>query len=148
MKKNENVHLMLIQNCFILCVCFPALNFTEIHANLICTDKFSRRGKMVFFLPIFIIYRYKLIMLTFINPPIIWICAIGSNNGVKMNIFCVTPQVMPVWNISWESSVPFQHISLFLRVNKEGLCDGTNIRGIIFLIISFLWFLEWRKNRH
>ena len=49
-----------------------------------------------------------------------------------MNIFGVTPQVMAGWNISWESSVPFQHISLFLRVNKEGLCDGTNIGGIIF----------------
>ena len=39
-------------------------------------------------------------------------------------------------------------ISLFLRVNNEGLCDGTKVRGIVLLAISFFRFLEWRKNRH
>ena len=39
-------------------------------------------------------------------------------------------------------------ISLFLRVNNEGLCDGTKVRGMILLAISFFMFLEWRKNRH
>ena len=43
----------------------------------------------------------------------------------KMIISSFTPKVMVGWNISWESSVPLQPISLFLRVNKEGLCDGT-----------------------
>ena len=74
-----------------------------------------------------IIYPYKLIILTFINPPLIWLCALGSHFGVKMIISSFTPQVMVGWNISWESSVPLKPISLFLRVNKEGLCDGTKI---------------------
>ena len=74
-----------------------------------------------------IIYPYKLIILTFINPPLIWLCALGSHFGVKMIIYSFTPKVMVGWNISWESSVPLQPISLFLRVNKEGLCDGTKI---------------------
>ena len=85
--------------------------------------------------PIFIIYRYKLIMLTFINPPIIWICAIGSNIGVKMNIFCVTPQVMAGWDIFWECSMPSKPIRLFLRVNKEGLCHPTKIWVEFFWVI-------------
>ena len=41
-------------------------------------------------------------------------------------------------NISWEWSIPLQPISLFLRVNKEGLCDGTKVRGIVSLVISSL----------
>ena len=77
-------------------------------------------------------------MLTIINQSLIGLCALGSHIGVKMTIFGFTPKVMAGSNISWESSAPIKHISLFLRVNKEGLCDGTNIGGIIFLIISFL----------
>ena len=54
---------------------------------------------------------------------------------------------MAGWNISWESSVPFQHISLFLRVNKEGLCDGTKVRGIvIFGNLIFVIFGEEEKE--
>ena len=52
---------------------------------------------------------------------------------------------MAGWNISWESSVPFKHISLFLRVNKEELCDGTKVKFIVSLVILSLWFLEWGK---
>ena len=39
-------------------------------------------------------------------------------------------------------------ISLFLRVNNEGLCDGAKVRGMVLLAIPFFMFLEWRKNRH
>ena len=49
-----------------------------------------------------------------------------------MTIFGFTPKVMAGSSISWESSVPFKHISLFLRVNKEGLCDGTKVSAIVF----------------
>ena len=45
-------------------------------------------------LPIFIIYPYKLIIQTFINPTFRWLGALGSHNGVKMTIFGVTLQVM------------------------------------------------------
>ena len=74
-------------------------------------------------------------MLTVINPSLIGLCALGSHIGVKMTIFGFTPKVMAGSNISWESSVPFKHISLFVRVNKEGLCDGTKGRRISFLEI-------------
>ena len=77
-------------------------------------------------------------MLTVINPSLIGLCALGSHIGVKMTIFGFTPKVMAGSNISWESSVPFKHISLFVRVNKEGLCDGTKVRGIVSLVISSL----------
>ena len=87
-------------------------------------------------------------MLTFINLLLIWLCVLGSHIGVKMTIFGITPKVMARWNISWECSTPLKPICLFLRVNKEGLCDGTKVRGIVILEISFLWFLEWRKKRH
>ena len=55
-----------------------------------------------------------------------------------MTIFGFTPKVIAGSNISWESSAPIKHISLFLRVNKEGLCDGTKVSGIVFLVISSL----------
>ena len=87
-------------------------------------------------------------MLTIINQSLIGLCALGSHIGVKMTIFGFTPKVMAGSNISWESSAPIKHISLFLRVNKEELCDGTKKRGIVFLVFSYLSFLEWRKNRH
>ena len=77
------------------------------------------------------IYPYKLIIQTFINQPFIWIGALGSHIGVKMTIFGITLQVKPGWNISWECSIPLKPISLFLRVNKEGLCDGKKVRGIV-----------------
>ena len=81
-------------------------------------------------------------MLTIINQSLIGLCALGSHIGVKMIIFGFTPKVMAGSSISWESSVPFKHIRLFLRVNNEGLCDCTKLRGIVFLITSFLGFLE------
>ena len=87
-------------------------------------------------------------MLTVINLSLVELCALGTHIWVKMTIFGFTPKVMEGSNISWESSVPFKHISLFLRVNKEGLCYGTKVRGIVFLVFSSLQFLEWRKNRH
>ena len=36
--------------------------------------------------PIFLIYPYKLIMLTFINPPLIGLCQLGSHIAVKIII--------------------------------------------------------------
>ena len=77
-------------------------------------------------------------MLTIINQSLIGLCALGSHIGVKMIIFGFTPKVMAGSSISWESSVPFKHINLFLRVNKEGLCGGTKVRHIFFGGISFL----------
>ena len=65
-----------------------------------------------------------------------------------MTIFGVTLQVMAGWNISWECSVPLNPINLFVRVNKEGLCHGIKVEGKVILVVSFLWFLEWRKKRH
>ena len=94
------------------------------------------------------IYPYKLMTPTFINPLLTWLCALGSHIGVKMTIFDFTPQMKAGWNISWESSVPFKHIGLFLRVNKEGLCDGTIELVKLCWVISSIWFLEWRKLRH
>ena len=75
-------------------------------------------------------------MLTVINPSLIGLCVLGSHIGVKMTIFGFTPKVIAGSNISWESSAPIKHISLFLRVNKEGLCDGTKVSSIFFLVIS------------
>ena len=46
------------------------------------------------------------------------------------------------------SVIELKPISLFLRVNNEGLCNGTKVRGMILLAISFFMFLEWRTNRH
>ena len=68
---------------------------------------------------------------TSINQPFTWLGAIGSHIGVKMTIFGITLQVKPGWNISWECSIPLKPISIFLRVNKEGLCDGKKVRGIV-----------------
>ena len=72
-----------------------------------------------------------MIIQTFINPPFIRLGALGSHIGVKMTIFVVTLQVKPGWNISWECSILLKPISLSLRVNKESLCDGTKVRGIV-----------------
>ena len=68
---------------------------------------------------------------TFINPTFRWLGALESHIGVKMTISGITLQVKPGWNISWECSIPLKPISLFLRVNKESLCDGTKVRGIV-----------------
>ena len=76
-------------------------------------------------------------MQTVINPSLIGLRALGSHTRVKMIIFGFTPKVMAGSSISWESSVPFKHINLFLRVNKEGLCGGTKVRHIFFGGISF-----------
>ena len=81
-------------------------------------------------------------MLTVINLLLIGLCALESYIGVEITIFGFTPKVMAGSSISWESSVPFKRIRLFLRVNNEGLCDCTKLRGIVFLITSFLGFLE------
>ena len=80
-----------------------------------------------------------MIIQTFINQPFIGLGAIGSHIGIKMTIFDVTLHVKPGWNISWEWSIPLKPISLFLRVNKEGMCDGTKVRGIV--IFSNLIFV-------
>ena len=72
-----------------------------------------------------------MIIQTFINPPFIWLGALESHIGVKMTIFGVTLQVKLGWNISWECSILLKPISLFLRVNKEGICDGTKVRDIV-----------------
>ena len=108
--------------------------------QLACLTNFSKSIRYINFYhfsldnpPISIIYPYK-----FTNVPFILLGALGSHIGVKMTIFGCTPQVMAGSNISWESSAPIKHISLFLRVNKEGLCDGTKVSGIVFLVISSL----------
>ena len=88
--------------------------------------------------PIFIIYQNKLILLTCIKPCLKWICALGSHIGVKMTIFGITPKVKPGQNISWECSIPLKPISLFLWVNKEGLCHGTRVW--VHLIWVYLFF--------
>ena len=75
-------------------------------------------------------------MLTVNDQSLIELCALGSHIGVKMIIFGFTPKVMAGSNISWESSAPIKHISLFLRVNKEGLCDGTKVWGVASLVIA------------
>ena len=46
--------------------------------------------------PIFLIYPYKLIMLTFINPPWIWLCLLGSHIGVKI-IIIILVTFTPFW---------------------------------------------------
>ena len=98
--------------------------------------------------PIFIIYRIKLILLTCINPRLKWICALGSHIGVKMTIFGITPKVKPGRNISWECSIALKPISLFLWVNKEGLCHGIRVWVHLIWIISFFMILEWMKKRN
>ena len=78
-----------------------------------------------------------MILLTCINPRLKWICALGSHIGVKMTIFGITPKVKPGWNISWECSIPLKPISLFLWVNKEGLCHGIRVWVHLIWVISF-----------
>ena len=90
-----------------------------------------------------IIYPNKLIILTFINPPLTWLCALGSHIRVNMTIFSFTPQMLAGWNISWECLIPLQPIKLFLWVNNEGLCHGTRVWVHLIWVITSLWFLEW-----
>ena len=88
-----------------------------------------------------------MIIQTFINPPFIWLGALGSHIGVKMTIFGVTLQVMAGWNISWECSLPLKPISLFVRVNKEGLCLGTReLYSDFGTIIIMLFGMEERET--